>query len=92
MSGGQCPKGVRDDNLEAQEVEDLDEHGNPIMIDSGEVTERIGIVDGAIAVIQEPVMVNKMRGLTTQELAELKEQRNRNLDSLVEFLNSDKSP
>lgn len=52
------------------------------MEDSGEVRESIGIVDGAIGIIREPVMQPKMVPISQEGLAELKLQRDQSLDVL----------
>jgi hypothetical protein len=70
-----------DATLEATQVPELDEDGHPITIQTGE-RQDIGIVNGQIGIITHPIYEPKMRSLTTQELAALKQQRDQNLDAL----------
>ena len=72
---------VADDaTLEATQVDDLDANGQPIMEPTGEVRYQFDPMTGTINPVE--VMQPKMRSLTTAELAELKQQRNQNLDAL----------
>ena len=72
-----------DDVLEAKEVPDTDQDGQPIMVQTGERYElRVNQSTGEIYSEPVPVYEPKMRSLTPQELAELKTQRDQNLDAL----------
>lgn len=70
-----------DAQIESTQVPDFDEHGQPIMVQTG-TRQEIGIVDGKVGVVEVPVMEQQMRQLTDEELAELKLQRDQNLDKL----------
>lgn len=72
-----------DATLEGIQVPDLDENGDTIQIQTGSRWElQVDQSTGAISSVEVPVYEPKMRNLTTQELADLKEQRDRSLDEL----------
>jgi len=74
---------IADGVLESQQALDVDEHGQPIMIQTGERYElRVNQQTGAVYSELVPIFEQKMRELTTQELADLKEQRDRSLGEL----------
>jgi uncharacterized Zn finger protein len=76
------------ETVEAQEVEALteierDDEGNVIKIDSGEVKQELGIVDGKPAIIETPILVEKTRELTKQEKAKKLEEASIKVDELA---------
>ena len=72
-----------DDELGNQEVEELDANNQPIMVQTGSRWElSVDQATGKVGSVEVPVYEPKMRSLTTQELAELKQQRDQNLDAL----------
>ncbi len=70
-----------DADLEAKQIEDTDGSGNLIMEQTG-VRQELGVVDGAVAVVDVPIYEAKMRELNSDELRELKAQRDQILDKL----------
>jgi hypothetical protein len=69
-------------DIDAQTVVDTDADGNPIMVDSGKTTQTIGIVNGAPAIVDTPVMTEQMRPLTDAEKAEKSQAAQQTLDAL----------
>lgn len=70
-----------DSTLESTTVIEVDQYGREVQEQVGE-TETLAIVEGKPAVVTAPVYEPKMRSLTDEELAALKEQRDQNLDAL----------
>lgn len=72
-----------DAELEGRMVEERDTQGNVVMVEAGSRYElRVNPDTGEIYSEPVPVYEPKMRPLTTQELADLKHQRDLNLDAL----------
>lgn len=70
-----------DEDIDNHQVPEFDEQELPVLVQAGE-KEVLTIDNGKPTVITEPVYEPKLRELTTQELAELKQQRDRDLDKL----------
>lgn len=70
-----------DEVLEATLVPEVDADGQTVMVQTGTHKE-IGIVGDSVGIVEVPVYEPKLRSLTTKELAELKLQRDQNLDAL----------
>jgi hypothetical protein len=70
-------------DIDALTETEMDDNGNAVMIDSGDVKQEIGIVDGAPAIVETPIMVAKQRELTAQEKTEKSEEAQKNLDALA---------
>lgn len=62
------------DDLAAQELPDTDDSGVPIM-EQIDVRKVPGVVDGQLTIVEEPVMAQKYRNPTEEELQALKVKR-----------------
>lgn len=70
-------------DLDAMTVPSFDANNQPIMVDSGQTEQKLSIVNGQPAVVEEPIMVQEMRPLTADEKTAMLDQANRSLDNLA---------
>jgi len=71
-----------DADLEAEQKDVTDAQGAIVMEESDRVEQVLAVVDGKADVIEKPIMQPAKRDLTKQELADLKLQRDNDLDKL----------
>ena len=71
-----------DEELESRQVDEFDSDGQAVMVESGEYRDVLINDNWTPRFIQEPIMAPKQRQLTDEELADLKLQRDQNLDQL----------
>lgn len=69
-------------DLDAMTVPAFDANNQPIMVDSGRTEQKLTIVNGQPAVVEEPFMVQEMRPLTADEKQDMLDQANQSLDNL----------
>jgi hypothetical protein len=70
-------------DLDAMTVPAFDADNQPIMVDSGKTEQKLAIVNGQPAVVEEPIMVQEERSLTADEKQTMLTQANQSLDNLT---------